>query len=211
MRFDAPNPEGGNLRARWVHQLLSKRGIRASDSGPGWKQGGLCFSTPLAIPWEYEKEGFKLPSGRWFLPDFYFPIWKLFAEVKPESRESDRQLCREFRDGIGAILLLTGMPCGMEKLGNGNYTQRSYKLFCFRRSGSGESASEWDVVFGGYRDAEMGCLVFSDQGSFDLYSDPHFRNELDVVFEDTGALSPFYCLQAQAAARSARFEHGETV
>jgi hypothetical protein len=31
---------------------------------------------------EYEFEGFALPSG-WYLPDFYLPEWKAFVEVKP--------------------------------------------------------------------------------------------------------------------------------
>lgn len=36
----------------------------------------------LGIRWEYEKEGYQLPSG-WYLPDFYLPMRKMFIEIKP--------------------------------------------------------------------------------------------------------------------------------
>lgn len=35
----------------------------------------------MDIEWEYEKEGYQLPSG-WYLPDFWLPGYKMFAEVK---------------------------------------------------------------------------------------------------------------------------------
>jgi hypothetical protein len=37
----------------------------------------------LATNWEYEKEGYDLGDGLWYLPDFYFPDYKIYAEVKP--------------------------------------------------------------------------------------------------------------------------------
>jgi hypothetical protein len=35
----------------------------------------------MGIEWEYEKEGYQLPSG-WYLPDFWLPRYSMFAEVK---------------------------------------------------------------------------------------------------------------------------------
>lgn len=32
--------------------------------------------------WQYETQGFELPSGR-YLPDFYLPYWNMFVEIKP--------------------------------------------------------------------------------------------------------------------------------
>ena len=40
------------------------------------------FFDALDMPYEYEKEGFKLPSG-WFLPDFWLPEQNLWVEIKP--------------------------------------------------------------------------------------------------------------------------------
>lgn len=39
------------------------------------------FFDTLGIRWEYEPEGFELPSGR-YLPDFWFPDHRLYGEVK---------------------------------------------------------------------------------------------------------------------------------
>jgi hypothetical protein len=40
------------------------------------------FFSELGIKWQYEVEGFELPSGR-YLPDFYLPDYKCYFEVKP--------------------------------------------------------------------------------------------------------------------------------
>ena len=36
------------------------------------------------LAWEYEPEGFELPSGR-YLPDFYIPKWDAFIEIKGKT------------------------------------------------------------------------------------------------------------------------------
>jgi len=40
------------------------------------------FFETLGMKWQYEVEGFELPSGR-YLPDFYLPDYKCYFEVKP--------------------------------------------------------------------------------------------------------------------------------
>ena len=40
------------------------------------------FFDALDMPYEYEKEGFELPSG-WYLPDFWLPEQNLWVEIKP--------------------------------------------------------------------------------------------------------------------------------
>ena len=40
------------------------------------------FFDALGIEWEYEKEGFDTPHGK-YLPDFYFPKRKTYVEIKP--------------------------------------------------------------------------------------------------------------------------------
>jgi hypothetical protein len=37
----------------------------------------------LNTTWEYEKEGFELGNGERYLPDFYLPQHRLYAEIKP--------------------------------------------------------------------------------------------------------------------------------
>jgi hypothetical protein len=38
----------------------------------------------MGIEWEYEKEGYELPSG-WYLPDFWLPGLRVFLEVKGDA------------------------------------------------------------------------------------------------------------------------------
>lgn len=48
------------------------------------------FFDAAEIPFEYEPEGFDLPSG-WYLPDFYLPEEKLYVEIKPHSLMPTRE------------------------------------------------------------------------------------------------------------------------
>jgi nucleoside 2-deoxyribosyltransferase len=43
------------------------------------------FFDTAGVPWQYELEGFHLPSGRKYLPDFYLPTHKAWLEVKPNA------------------------------------------------------------------------------------------------------------------------------
>lgn len=55
------------------------------------------FFDALKIEWTYEPEGFELPSGR-YLPDFRFPAMRCWFEVKgtkPEDGGSERVLAGE--------------------------------------------------------------------------------------------------------------------
>lgn len=54
------------------------------------------FFDALGIPYEYEKEGFVLPSGR-YLPDFYLPEHRCWIEIKPKGvyDKDSMLLCEE--------------------------------------------------------------------------------------------------------------------
>jgi len=43
------------------------------------------FFEILGLTWEYEKEGFVLPSGRGYLPDFYLHGPDIWIEIKPKT------------------------------------------------------------------------------------------------------------------------------
>jgi len=77
------------------------------------------FFDAMGLQWQYEIEGFELPSGERYLPDFYFPDLidrPTYIEIKPElpdakSREGKR--IREFTIAIRpkmANLILWGYP-----------------------------------------------------------------------------------------------------
>jgi hypothetical protein len=41
----------------------------------------------LGLDYIYELEGFKLPDGSYYLPDFWLPMFQCWAEVKPRPLE----------------------------------------------------------------------------------------------------------------------------
>jgi hypothetical protein len=43
------------------------------------------FFDALGIKYEYEKEGFELENGEWYLPDFWLPEYRVWAEIKGET------------------------------------------------------------------------------------------------------------------------------
>ena len=137
------------------------------------------FFHSLGIRFEYELEGFKLPSG-WYLPDFWLPQVSRWAEVKPGPfSERERRLCIELSESTGhACLMLTGPPdfieyAASEKM-DGKYHDISYSLTTQ------------------YLDAERRffCMGYPEGDTSPNYWGHDY-------------------LSAVYAARGARFEHGE--
>jgi len=60
------------------------------------------FFDTLGIPYEYEPEGFELPSG-WYLPDFWLPEQELWIEIKPYGHEDNQEmiLCGQLASASG--------------------------------------------------------------------------------------------------------------
>jgi hypothetical protein len=70
------------------------------------------FFERLPIRWEYEVEGFHF-DGKAYLPDFYLPDLRLWAEVKPIGGFTDEviDLLNSFvRQSRHRVLLLEGAP-----------------------------------------------------------------------------------------------------
>jgi hypothetical protein len=66
----------------------------------------------LRIDYWYEPEGFELPDGSRYLPDFYLPQARLYAEVKPDSlTPAEMDKCASLALASGRnVLLLVGPP-----------------------------------------------------------------------------------------------------
>lgn len=47
----------------------------------------LVFFDAVGIEWKYEPESFKLPNGKWYVPDLYLPDYDMWCEIKPNSEE----------------------------------------------------------------------------------------------------------------------------
>lgn len=165
----------------------------------------------LGLRWEYEKEGFNLPSGC-YLPDFWFSSINLWIEIKgADPTELEKQLCRELRDlGHAAVLCLYG------EIGTCQGIMFDWEI---GESGGGSTETElkaMDVT-------SDGELYFALEGNGQHFSDVEFSKPLPVcprfglvkIPSCTGTILlsrsvDHRMLDALEAARSARFEHGES-
>ena len=68
----------------------------------------------INLKWEYEPDGFQMRGGAKYLPDFYFPEYGYYAEVKPprpgmlQELEKAKNLVRESKDK--AVVVLGNVP-----------------------------------------------------------------------------------------------------
>lgn len=74
------------------------------------------FFDSFGLDWEYEKEGFELPSGR-YLPDFWvqwghcFQAWIEVKGVRPDIFGIENRLCQELANASKQqVLLVVGIP-----------------------------------------------------------------------------------------------------
>lgn len=70
------------------------------------------FFDEIGVDYWYEPEGFELPSGERYLPDFFLPRLKMWVEIKGQHPGSDyMEKLRLFSRSIGeALLVCIGAP-----------------------------------------------------------------------------------------------------
>lgn len=176
------------------------------------------FFDAQGIVWEYEKEGYNLGGAGWYLPDFWLPQVKMWAEVKPDQfMPQELERCWALMDATGyEVILLEGMP-----------DFRSY--FCCAANGerifvntrTGETSHETDGGFpGGDFDLEIPWddVIVSNGYLFDEHR--FYRNTGAQDWPEPMRWQPSEYTgdhadaddyaRAVYAARAARFEHGET-
>lgn len=163
------------------------------------------FFDALGVDWEYEPEGFELPSGRRYLPDFRVKCWGtrggysartafwLWIEVKGDMSEDDYSRIIEFSGvknegpyGILShpILIVGAIPESAEELCLTS-SDRFYPMF------------NYELIDGDYFGAYP---TSTSSGDFYLMGD-------DCNYMDEEGLERLD--RALTAARSARFEWGE--
>lgn len=128
----------------------------------------ILFSE-LRIAFHYEMEGIQLPSGTLYLPDFFLPRVRMWAEVKPtDFLPEELQKCRELMQCTNRnCLFLVGPPDFKTYMGTSwdcdNYTETDYLL---------------DVDWHGRKHYDGGRLFGSTDGSWShplAFSEP-YRN-----------------------------------
>ena len=189
------------------------------------------------IKYEYEPEGYKLPDGTLYLPDFYLPEFDLYVEVKGEREGAWEEIDKAKKavfwgSKVKRIVILSNIPLYHKNMGEPCFP-------CFYDEDADVEIGWW--TFFSYEDENGecgvdGCLAVKSGYNFPWVIRPSgrmsgFRNRelsfqavprriLDEEKFGSGHF-PEYAYEidyenseplilAYKEARQARFEHGET-
>lgn len=156
------------------------------------------FFDNLGLQWEYEPEGFELPGGVRYLPDFYLPALDVWVEIKgAKATEKDLEKPRLLAlSGDCAVVVYWGSPRIAWPKETGviyGWTEKGFTeavpcgAFC-----TAEKGLSFDLMDTVYTSSDMSCEVPSISPSNKIQGN---------LFEATK--------RAIEAARGSRFEHGE--
>jgi hypothetical protein len=155
------------------------------------------FFDDLGIKYEYELEGFSLPSGG-YLPDFYLPQFGIFVEVKPFENipEPDLRKIIEFASTQdNPPLLIVGTPTNenMYLLEGTSWIDEMHEL-------EGQAFEEFrKALF-----SELSCWCRVCFGFIPL--SPY---EVRLIYKSMPPYYHYLTYRALRAAKQARFEGGE--
>jgi len=151
------------------------------------------FFDALGVQWEYEREGFNLPSGP-YLPDFWLPKQSLWLEIKGEQpTDEELRKARELRGADrGAVFIVNGLP-----------GEHSGTLYCWDITDSGSGGpSDWEDSWLSVGPKGLELCVFDERDRC-WYADSGFEKSLPVLNPQRG---PDLFVAACDEAKAARFE-----
>ena len=159
------------------------------------------FFDALGIKYIYEPEGFNLPDGLSYLPDFYLPDLKIWVEVKGLSNETDAEKVRNFfaenrdKDNFYNIIMVGDIPPETNDV-----VQWAYDTYKY-----GEK------FVSGFMDFPYLPCVCPKCGKFGFEFDGRGSRICRHDDNDKGYSADNWKIKiAYRMARQARFEHGET-
>lgn len=150
------------------------------------------FFDTLGIKYEYEKEGYDLGRFGRYLPDFWLPAQRCWVEIKPTYHGFDIQYAELVKQTECSLLLIMGNPW------IGEYGIQFYQAI------KGSCAPEWEP-FGfatGRWNGEDELWIINNDTEYCLNS---IADDDLLPQHDSSKLKIAY-----QAARSARFEYGQT-
>jgi len=182
------------------------------------------FFDALGLTWDYEPEGFETDAG-WYLPDFRLTIdnpsdnpW-VWVEVKPQKlNETEREKAFAVSSYTNAIVFELNQIPEPENIGpHGTYVGVRYYVGSHMKDARSMWCTNDLIEF--YEDQTQispGTGNLIDALKFDTgywrkkYGNEHTYHFLNGMVKDTELTGGKNCTAAAKAARSARFEHGET-
>ena len=168
------------------------------------------FFDACGVKWEYEPEGFALPNGQFYLPDFLLhgcdgrSPKDLYIEVKGKMTEADAEKILQFSgfndhelcEIKNPILVVAGIPDGASISDIEDFCQ-DWGYSGFPEIKHGPYPFNFETIDGDYFVAHPGI---NKNGQFELFGDD---NSYTYNRDDLATLRAF------KLARQARFEHGE--
>jgi hypothetical protein len=159
------------------------------------------FFNALGVPYEYEKEGFDLEGVGRYLPDFWLPEQDFWIEIKgsePTSDEGERASALARATGKRVFVFFGDIPQSTKDSWGGEDSAHLYCTFQIE----GENEVGWDSYY-----CWCECPRCEKVG---IEFSGRFERLCDCVSGDKGLCNSLRIQAAYKAARSARFEHGET-
>jgi len=123
------------------------------------------FFDALGIRYEYEKEGYQLPDGTKYLPDFWLPEFSLWVEVKP-SQEHKSFEWMQADNKAKQLRTVTGNPVLIVRGDPAETGWQKFHGYAFIDGGFGECSSEAVFAKG---EGNPFLLVFNFQGNWGEY------------------------------------------
>lgn len=159
------------------------------------------FFDALGIRYIYEPEGYGLPNGMAYLPDFYLPDLKIWVEVKGVNTQVDSEKVYNFdranrnNDNFRDIIVVGDIPDETDDVVSWVYN--TYK--------------QQEKFFNGFPDFPYLPCVCPTCGKFGFEFDGRGARICRHDDNDKGYTADNWKIKiAYRMARQARFEHGET-
>jgi hypothetical protein len=110
--------------------------------------------------WEYEVEGYELPSGR-YLPDFWLPRLYCWLEIKPvkdwphKEVQDVYEICRELAEATGKP---AAIAWGLPKAYQNTSATGGLDVYCFDSTDNSGGEQWWDGCFWAFDDCGKLCI-----------------------------------------------------
>ena len=158
------------------------------------------FFDSLKLRYEYELEGFRLPSGVGYLPDFFLPDLELFVEIKPNRAIplADLKKIMEFSlQGNNNVLLIIGTPTNEE-------------MFLINSTSCGPEDYEWEYE-GEPDDTEIVSNILSNLSEWAsvCFGPTPLSHGWCLLYRSLPPYDDYHLKEALLKAKQARFEFGE--
>lgn len=163
------------------------------------------FFDTLGIQFEYEPEGFELPGGIRYLPDFWLPKQNCWIEIKPGHHNNE--------EGVKASLLATAtnktvyVSCGLE----GDNNERNgycgpYHYAFFPGPSEREGFGDIDVPYVWCECQWCGVFDIQYEGRSErIRHDPNCKFEVGIFHSHNGPSTPDL-IESYSKARQFRFD-----